>query len=255
MFNKLSPSACKCGSTSFAGTFGYDSPSPAEYTALQMDTRWQDGWEACRASVAVGEPVAELSTYCVGLIKFCEPTTALRYLVKRLRETGISSTVADDYAESIEFLLAHRDDLGPIEPLASTSGDEALTLDQVFAMLKSIVLQATAKGPDPLDEDKNKPVSISTLLTYLHKRRTNPCQICVIEPDEAKRKSWLSALETAVDLRDVASYSINRRTQSLGILWERGGAQQEITLFPSHGDALASQYLSVIRPLHEEVKT
>ena len=38
--------ACKCGSNSFSGTVGYDSPSPAQFTGQQMNDRWADGWKA-----------------------------------------------------------------------------------------------------------------------------------------------------------------------------------------------------------------
>lgn len=68
--------------------------------------------DAIAFAVTQTEAVAEESTYGVGLIKFCAPTTALKYLAKRLRKSGISSAVADDYAQSIEFLIARCDDLG-----------------------------------------------------------------------------------------------------------------------------------------------
>lgn len=64
-----------------------------------------DGYEKCVC------PKAEDSISPIGLIKFSEPTTALRYLAKRLRSAGISSAVADQFAEAIEFVIARRDDL------------------------------------------------------------------------------------------------------------------------------------------------
>jgi hypothetical protein len=61
----MSSSTCKCGSSTFGGSFGYDSPSPAQFTADQMNERYLAGYEAGRASVAdrgvravPGEPVA-----------------------------------------------------------------------------------------------------------------------------------------------------------------------------------------------------
>lgn len=61
----MSSSTCKCGSSTFGGSFGYDSPSPAQFTADQMNEHYLAGYEAGRASVAdrgvqavPGEPVA-----------------------------------------------------------------------------------------------------------------------------------------------------------------------------------------------------
>jgi hypothetical protein len=52
LFGAMSSGACKCGSQQFSGTFGYDSPSPAKYTADQMNAHYLAGYEAGRASRA-----------------------------------------------------------------------------------------------------------------------------------------------------------------------------------------------------------
>jgi hypothetical protein len=54
------PHTCKCGSNQFGGTVGYSSPSPAQFTADQMNTRWLDGYAAGRASRVLGEAVAKI---------------------------------------------------------------------------------------------------------------------------------------------------------------------------------------------------
>jgi hypothetical protein len=44
----LPPHACRCGNTQFGGTVGYDSLSPAQYTADQMRTYAQSQLNAMR---------------------------------------------------------------------------------------------------------------------------------------------------------------------------------------------------------------
>lgn len=104
-----------------AGVAAWDANCPRPGYCINP-TKCERKKQCIEAPHQAAEPAAselERSTYGVGLIKFSAPETALRYLAKRLREAGIDSSVADDYAQSIEFLLARRDDLGPLEPLAA----------------------------------------------------------------------------------------------------------------------------------------
>ncbi len=56
----MTSSRCKCGSNAFQGTVGYDSPSPAQFTADQLKTYARAAIAQDRAARAQAEPVASV---------------------------------------------------------------------------------------------------------------------------------------------------------------------------------------------------
>jgi len=64
----MSSHACKCGSNTFGGSVGYDSPSPAQFTAAQLDAYARAAVEADReASRSLLDLLREQETEIVAL--------------------------------------------------------------------------------------------------------------------------------------------------------------------------------------------
>lgn len=150
LFQPVKQSACACGSTSFTATIGYDSPSPAKFTADQM----REYGRACLASPTANEEPAE---------PFRTGAETRELFVNALRAskgwtTAYAESVVDDAFARTAFNLLPASEAVPAVPAGEPEPNDALilriALTHAYDLLSVVVEQNGTLGKHLINEIK-----------------------------------------------------------------------------------------------------